>query len=926
MALKKDQKQALSKICPKILDALNRVAQKAQSGFERVSSGSQSNTLVGGTNTMVDGDTALINLNDIRTKNIDNLKRLEHEPFVARVVVRWEDEEQINEEVLYISRSSVAGISDSEIDGKLVTYTSPVGRIAEFTAGDSEAIQIGPRRREFTILERVRLRPVCDNGQWDAVDDAFEFDEPWSIALKSLRQFLEQLGYTSVRDEDIVDVVGSLFQQEAEGKLVSEILKRKVIERIALRDQPILDQYQGEIFRLPLNKRLLMLGPPGTGKTTTLIRRLAQKRISENFTEEEINTLSAIGLAEAFQYSDSWAMFSPTELLKLYLRDSFNNERIPASERNLKTWEKERLFLAKNVFGILRSAESKGFHLKEHVEILSDTSNAGICELYEEFTAHFEAEVLRRCMDSYKYLQLIDNDELRKRTSAAMGRRRNTDSMITVTEISSLLEQSSHLQPELERLGNEITNELSGFANRLFVEHKSLLDELVEKLPVILNDNIDEMNEVDEVDEDDEDANLLQPRDSRNVEQQKMVALKLLLSTLRKLARSVALGRSEVGGRAGKLVKFLGNRTPSTESLSNLGNRILTMTHIRTLIKAPQMFVMDPPKIYSRFRRQLIREGLFFKTEASSSVKHNRISPEETDILILTILRNARRLFAQSPTSLSRQSNQDWLENIKSQYLMQVFVDEATDFSAIQLACTMELSHPRLRSWFACGDFDQRITSYGVRNLNEIAWLEKIEGDSIETRNVNILYRQSYRLKKLAAALSTHEDYESKDFNEHKDEHDADIYPLLAENCIGDSLATWLADRIIEIENALGKLPSIAVFVDGEDKIDPIVNLVQPLLDEYNIPIVGCRDGRVVGDELEVRVFDLRHIKGLEFEAVFFVGIDDLSTRLPELFERFFYVGVSRAATYLGLTCNGQMPAKLEHIREHFSIDNWLPN
>ena len=54
-------------------------------------------------------------------------------------------------------------------------------------------------------------------------------------------------------------------------------IRKQVIEKIGLRVRPILDKYQDDVFRLPLNKRLVLIGPPGTGKTTTLIKRLGQK-------------------------------------------------------------------------------------------------------------------------------------------------------------------------------------------------------------------------------------------------------------------------------------------------------------------------------------------------------------------------------------------------------------------------------------------------------------------------------------------------------------------------------------------------------------------------------------------------------------------------------------------------------------------------
>ncbi len=170
-------------------------------------------------------------------------------------------------------------------------------------------------------------------------------------------------------EEKIPDVLGSILRQGAELEIVRDKLKRHAIERIALRDQPILDEHQGEVFRSPLNQQLILLGPPGSGKTTTLIRRLAQKRRPDTLTEDEKSALTAAGLDDFAANEKSWVMFTPTELLKHYLRDAFIEENVPAGQ--VKNMGKRESSPGSNGFGYSPFWSSAGFSTRRQ------HSNAG---------------------------------------------------------------------------------------------------------------------------------------------------------------------------------------------------------------------------------------------------------------------------------------------------------------------------------------------------------------------------------------------------------------------------------------------------------------------------------------------------------------------------------------------------------------------
>jgi DNA polymerase III delta prime subunit len=821
-----------------------------------------------------------------------SFQALAEEPSIARIVAR---DSKGAVETYFITRATTPNRTPTGC--KVTSSLARVGRIASLPVGDELEIDTPTGTRTLVVLERALLRPSRTDQEWDSQDTILEGDGS-SFMVKSLRSLLEQ----AIESEDPLETL--LAQERLRDNVVAGI-RRSVIKKMGLRDQPILDKFQDEIFRLPLDKQLLLLGPPGTGKTTTLIRRLGQK-LSSFLEEREKRLVESAG--PDVIHSQSWLMFTPTELLKQYVKEAFAREGIPASDRRIVTWTDYRRELARSRFGILKTATGSGsFVLKNSVVVVNDDALARQTGWYSDF---FDWQTNDYWSTTGVAAQaLLSRNEaeaasIGKRVQSLIQARKPQAEGSTFIAIGEL---SDGIRAIVDSMKKETDGNIRKALNTAVRSNPGFLDELGRLVA-----GLAETDDVDEQDgDDDEEAR------PAGVGTAAAVAAyeRAVRAHCRAVANKRAVGRTS---RSGRIMEWLGARIPSNEECAAIGSNLQVQDAFRRFLNPLKRYVDGISSRYRRYRRLRQSEGRWYQPDGFGS---GDITPLEVDVILLATLRTAGALL-NDRTILADIENPRYaaLLPVKDLFKNQIMVDEATDFSPVQLACMGALANPQIRSFFACGDFNQRITEWGLRSEEDMRWCFP----NIDVRAIETTYRHSRQLNELAKALvRCSSGVEARAVLPERVDNDA-VMPVFGRSLASMSArVAWLADRITEIERLTEALPSVAVLVNSEAEVQGIAESLNQALEPHNIRAVPCPNGQVMGQDSDVRVFDIQHIKGLEFEAVFFIGVDELAAGMPALFDKYLYVGATRAATYLGLTCSDdRLPDGIQSLGSMFG-DHW---
>ena len=238
-------------LADEVLGTFAEIATCAEEKLAATGSVSRFNLASGNTFT---GGQAYQNLGDISQINREALDALRREPSIARLVLEDESGER---RVVYIARKSSVPLRTGK---QLAAYGSPIGRLAELPVGDERNVRLPDGDQIFTLIEKIILSPRLADRIWDSVGNQYRHIDGDIFSIESLRALLQ------AQEIDISDELDRMLEEDAAASHVQQGISHQIRTAMGLRDQPILDQFQGEIFRLPLDSQLIILGPPAPAR------------------------------------------------------------------------------------------------------------------------------------------------------------------------------------------------------------------------------------------------------------------------------------------------------------------------------------------------------------------------------------------------------------------------------------------------------------------------------------------------------------------------------------------------------------------------------------------------------------------------------------------------------------------------------------
>lgn len=727
----------------------------------------------------------------------------------------------------------------------------------------------------------------------------------------------------NVTNKEAEKLIQRIESKEAEMKAYLDKAQGFIRKYAELRYQPILDPLQESIKRSKIfDGTLIINGGPGTGKTTSLIQRikfLISKSIGEYIALDE-NQKDIL-----FDQKTSWIFYSPNELLALFLRNSMKMEELIGDTERVKVWSSHKNELVK-------------------AYKLVDTTGKGPFLIYTKSRGNSifvnEAKNIKEIVsDLTKFFIHIQEDKLNKISELDVSPFKWKR---TGMSIQKYLENKKNIQSidELIRLFINLSTTYKAESDKISDEYSELIKQVAGKIQVVISKDIERTallseilynwknssQDADENEEEDDSEIDLEVFEEKveladfDFERELFMRLKTICrkQSLKKFDKNIKFSK-----RDHELIKLIPEVGQQNE-FEEIGQAAYFKKFFERITKGVLPNILrEIPITYKRHRRNQLASknpnwDLQLLGELVLKDKNSRIHSDEQALLlnfINGICFNLSKGFRRQFNSI----NHPYLTSYKNHCKPVIGIDEATDFSIIDLLAINSFRHPEFSSVTLSGDIMQRMTNDGLTDWENFSSI--VSGT--ERMDLEVSYRQSPTLLTLAQAIYEKSTGNKASYKSFIEQDESEPKPLMFVSDDEDIKLEWIASRIIEIQKAYGdSIPSIAIFLPNESLLEEFATKLgnlETLLD-VGILVKACRNGDVLGDQNTVRIFSIDKIKGLEFEAVFFHNLDEIQNQnlSGDLLLKYLYVGLSRATFYLGLTVNEDFSEDLDFISKNF--------
>lgn len=754
--------------------------------------------------------------------------------------------------------------------------------------------------------------------------------------ISELRQLVEELKKQKDTSHQRGQITKSISELQKEYRILTlqqEDLKNITIyirKQGEMRYSLIVDTIQTKIKSQNLfdGTTVIIDGGPGTGKSTTMIHRLAYLTDTYAIDEDEqnktlnykLNYTQRKQLRESIKAQRDWMFFSPSQMLREYLAAAMTKEGLSNTYQKVWNWKEYCRMILKVNYGLLGEDSSKA---PFRVCYLNDTLFYQGYNIINELTEFY----LNQFREIKEKLPPLDTEGAVYAWTAiakSIGQRfkdsENYNMAHFVILFNSLESTYGNDCKELLRDKNDALNNLTSEICSLIDKNrgvKSNIEDFIGLAPE------PEETEEAEVIEDHEEKETIEPEKPSN----KIVTwLKSFGSN-----KSKDENQSHNDKYFGEIQKWLKNYcyskvnedvkfTDIQQLISEILVPVIGDKYDNQILKIGQMMIFEQYAQYTRGVKAIMLNGIPAKYKKFrihiSRTKYNGCNLK----LLRDIMqrKQGKELHHQEMSlilgfinNLVKQIKATTQTNIKHPYIEAydevsrpiIGIDEATDFSICEIYAMQSLLTREFNSLTLCGDMMQRLTTYGIKNWNEL------DGIVPNPRKISLKtsYRQSKKLLEVAREIYSDTLNESPSYKAFMKSNKVPA-PLAFINENEHTKLEWISKRISEVYRAYGEqLPSIAIFVNDKGYIPKFIeNLKETEFFKTNkVDVLDGANDKSKTTENHICVYPIDVVKGMEFDVVFFHNIDNASVD-TEILKRYIYVGVSRAAFFLGITLSEQ--------------------